>query len=364
MFMIKVVKKWRELPMEERYKIPSNYFNIDEKTIEKIRKIPDIKKRLIDAAKIQYELFEDIHSYLTVWIAGCGSDVIIRQKFGSTQNLLNLFSKPAKFPSYIQPSWTDIKKKIKIPTEMTDELAEETGIHIGDGNLNAALTKEGYNAYRYGISGNLIDELIYHEEQIAKLIKKIYNLKPNMLKRKDRNSIETYCRSKAIVQFKNKFLHLPIIDKEKIKIPKQILNNKEFQRKCIVGIIDTDFNITKNLAISGKLTSLFIIKEMHEIFNKNKIDHNVRLHKNFGELYIHKESSKKIIEDWGLKNQKHLSKYQIFREFKKFIPFTTTPERLALLAGKLDIKELEKLGEKRRVSVEAKKIGPTFSVCL
>ncbi len=133
--MIKVQKKWRELPKEERDKIPKKYFNIDETTLRKIRNIQDTKKRLIEAARIQYESFNDIHSYLTIWIAGYGSDVIIRQKFGSTQSLLNLFLEPINYPKNIKPSWADIKKRIKIPEEITEDVAEETGIHIGDGNL-------------------------------------------------------------------------------------------------------------------------------------------------------------------------------------------------------------------------------------
>jgi len=35
------------------------------------------------------------------------------------------------------------------------------------------------------------------------------------------------------------------------------------------------------------------------------------------------------------------------KKFNKFIPHSTTQERLAVLKGKLDIKELEKLNKKR-----------------
>lgn len=332
---------------EERYNIPIKYFNLDEKSIQTIRKISDIKKRLIEAAKLQYETFKDIHSYLTVWIAGCGSDSIIREKFGSTQNLLNIFSKPSKFPEYIQPSWIDIKKKVKIPNEMTEKLAEETGIHIGDGNLNASLTKEGYNSYRYGVSGDLTDELIYHQEHIKKLIEEIYNITPNILKREDKNNIETYCRSRAVVEFKNKFLGLPVGSKLTIKIPKLILGSKKFQINCMVGIIDTDFSITENMAISGKLNSLLVIKEMDKILSANNIPHKLGLYQDYGRFYIKKEGALKIIEEWGLKNQKHLSKYKIFKEFKTFIPFTNTSERLAVLDGKIDINALVNLSKQR-----------------
>ena len=44
--MIKVQKKWRELPKDKRYQIPTKYFNIDEKTLKQIRKISDVKKKI------------------------------------------------------------------------------------------------------------------------------------------------------------------------------------------------------------------------------------------------------------------------------------------------------------------------------
>lgn len=350
--MIKIQKKWRELPREERAEIPTKHFSIDETTLNKIRKISDIKKRLIEAAKIQYEMFNDIHSYLTVWIADCGSDVIIRQKFGSTQNLLDLFFKSTRFPENIQPSWQDTKRRVKIPKEMTKELAEETGIHIGDGNLYILTDKKGFKSYRYGISGNLIDEYIYHAEHISRLMKKIYNLFPYLLKREKKNCIESTYKSKAIVQFKSKILGLPIGPKKDIEIPKEIIKDDEFQKKCIIGIIDTDFNITEFLAISGKMNNLLVVKEMHKILEKNKIPHKFKLYSGYGRFYINKEGAIKIIEEWKLNNPKHLSKYKVFKEFNKFISFSTTPERLALLDGKLDIEKLEKIC-KKRASVKA-----------
>lgn len=347
--MIKIQKRWRELPIEKRLEIPSSLFNIDIKEIDRIRKIADTKKKLIEAARLQYETFNDIHSYLTTWIAGFGSDVIIRQNFGSTQELLDLFFKRERFPNKIKPSWQDIKRRVKIPIEMTEELAEETGIHIGDGNLSIYSDKLG-KGFRYGISGDLLNEIIYHEGYIAPLIKNIYGLNPSIIRREDKNSIETFCKSKAIVEFKSKILKLPIGTKKEIKIPLKILKNEEFQKRCIVGIIDTDFNITNNVSISGKLNNLFVINEMHKILEENKIIHKFKIYEDYGRFYIRKESAIKIIEEWSLKNQKHLSKYNLFKEFKEFIPFSTTPERLAVLSGEFDINRLKKICEKRRLS--------------
>lgn len=349
--MIKIPKRWRELSKEKRFKIPIKYFNIDEKTLSKIRKIPDSKDRLIEAAKIQYELFNDIHSYLTVWIAGYGSDIMIRQKFGSTQKLLDLFFKPIKFPKNIKPSWQDIKRRIKIPEEMSKELAEETGIHIGDGNLYTS-SKERIGYYSYSITGDLINDFIYHKEYISKLMKKLYNINGFFIEREKKNSIQSTYKSKAIFEFKNKVLNLPIGSKKDIKIPSDILNNKEFQKKCVAGLIDTDFNITSSIAITGKMNNLFVTRAMMRILKLNNIKHTYKEYGNYGRFYINKESAVKIIKEWKLNNPKHISKYQIFQEFRKFIPFSTTPERLAVLSGKLDIQELEKIC-KKRVSVKA-----------
>jgi len=345
--MKKIPKKWRELSKKEKLKIPTEYFNIDEKTLKKIRNISDTKKRLIEAARIQYEMFNDIHSYLTVWIAGYGSDVIIRQKFGSTQNLLNQFFTKIKFPESITPSWADIKRRIKIPEEITPELAEEIGIHIGDGNLHIHSGSAG-DSYSYSITGNLINEAIYHHGHIYNLIKNLYSVEPRFVERANKNSIETLIKSKAIVEFKNKVLGLVVGPKKSIQIPKNIMSNETFKKRCVSGIIDTDFSITSSMAITGKLHSLFIAREMHRILEEQKIDHIFREYEEYGRFYISKELAEKIILEWKLHNQKHLSKYNMFKEFKMFIPFSTTPERLAVLEGKLDIKELEKVCEKRK----------------
>jgi len=360
--MIKIQKKWRELPLKERYKIPKKYFNIEEKSLKRIRKIKNPRKRLIGAARLQYELFRDIHSYLTVWIAGYGSDVMIRQKFGSTKNLLNLFFKSEKFPKGVNPSWADIKRKIKIPKKMSEDLAEETGIHIGDGNIHILTEKNGFKSYQYSISGNLRDEEIYHKEHIKNLIKKIYNLEPSILERQNKNNIDSRCKSKAIVQFKHKILGLPVGKKRDIKIPKVILENNKFAKRCVVGIIDTDFSITSSLSITGKLHSLFVIKQLSKIFDENNIPYTLKVYQDYGRFYIREEGAIKIIKEWKLRNPKHLSKFDLFKEFRKVIPYSTTPERLAVLEGKLNIKELEKICKKRERP--RKRPRPTFPVCL
>src|SRR3989344_2253298 len=182
--MKKIPKKWRELPLKEKLEIPRGYFNIGENILEKIRQIKNPKERLIAAAKIQYELFNNIHSYLTAWIAGYSSDVVVRQFFGSTKDLRDIFIKPLIYNEKIKPSWADIKRGINIPDKMSEDLAEEIGIHIGDGSLYSHIDKKGWGNYRYTVSGDLTNEYFYHKEHIGKLMKKLYNIGPLLLERK------------------------------------------------------------------------------------------------------------------------------------------------------------------------------------
>lgn len=261
---------------------------------------------------------------------------------------MNLFLKKEKLPKGITSSWQDIKRRIRIPEDITEELAEEIGIHIGDGNLYVSGKKNIF--YRYNISGDLLNELIYHQGYLKELMKKLYNLEPTLILRDNKNSVDTTIKSKAIVEFKNKILGLPIGPKRNIKIPDSIRINKDFQKRGISGIIDTDFNITSSLAITGKLHSLNIVRDINKILEANNIPHVFKLYPEYGRFYINKEGAVKIIENWELHNQKHLSKYQLFKEFRKFIPYSTTPERLAVLSGKLDINDLTKICEKRASS--------------
>ena len=348
--MLKIPKKWRELPIREKLLIPEKVFNIDKKEIERVRNISNPKRKLIAAAKLQYNLFGDIHSYLTIWIAGYASDIIVRYYFGSTKNLLQIFMKDISSYNKVDSSWADMKRRIKIPRQITGDLAEETGIHIGDGNLSIREDKNGAKSYNYCITGDLANEFIYHTEHIAKLMKKIYNINSKFMKRHDKNSIESKYSSKAIVKFKNDVLNLPAGPKKNIHIPKSIFENDELAKRCIAGIIDTDFNVTSSLSISGKLHSLFAADEIHLILERLKVTHVYRKYRDYGRFYIPQKESEKIVRNWRLHNPKHLTKFSVFEKFGKFIPFTTTSERIDLLDGRINLPYLEKISAGRRLN--------------
>lgn len=346
--MLHIPKKWRELPLKKRLELPVKYFKLDAERIENIRKIKNKKVKLIESGKIQFEKFGEIHSFLIAWIAGYGSDVVVRQVFGSTKKLRELFiQSPAKVKG-IEFSWKDIKRGIKLPKKMNEDLAEETGIHIGDGCLFIYTDKGGTKSYQYSVCGDLKDEELYHLSHIVPLMKRIYNIEPSFQKRKIKNSIETRYRSKAITLFKNRVLGLVIGNKKHIKIPPVIMNNNNFSKRCLVGIFDTDFNITKFLAISGKIYSLNVAKQMHNILERNKIKHIYRIYNDYARFYIPKDYAIKIVKDWRMSNLKHTSKFEVFEKFNRFIPFTTMFERLSLLNEEISLKELESISIVRK----------------
>jgi hypothetical protein len=348
--MKKFKKKWRKLTIEEKTNILISQFNLAKSDIDNIRKLKDMKKRLIEAAKLQFESFGNIHTDLTAWIAGYKSDSVVRQKFGSSLALREKFIHFKNYYPDIKPTWNDIRNNIKLPKSITEDLAEEVGIHIGDGNLNNIKTKQGWNSYQYRIDGNLTDEFLYHNEFIKPLMRKLYNCNGYQVITRNRNSIQSNFRSKLIFCYKNKIFGLPIGSKINIEIPEPIFENDQFAKRCIVGILDTDFNLNRNISFNGQLNSLKVIKQMDNLLTKFSISHLCKIYGRIGKINIRKEDSIKILEEWKLHNHKHISKYLIWKEFKTFIPFTHTEERLAVLKGKLSVDDLKSISNKRKKS--------------
>jgi hypothetical protein len=140
-----------------------------------------------------------------------------------------------KFSNY------DKIKKIELPQEMSAELSEELGVHLGDGCLS-------YNKKYFSVKTNK-KEKNYVLNFLFPLFKQLYNLDLKLMRLKSVVGFEI-C-SQALFEFKNKVLGIPYGEKkERIEIPKSILEtkNKEIYRACIRGLFDTDgcVNIVKS----------------------------------------------------------------------------------------------------------------------
>ena len=134
--------------------------------------------------------------------------------------------------SEVKCSKSDLNKGIKLPTSITPELAEEIGMHFGDGFLSA-------RKYDYRLKGNQIDEREYYSIYIAPLFKKLYNINVK-LKDFDRSfGFEIY--SKALWEFKTKVIGIKPGKKYGITFPEILkVNNIKILGAFLRGLFDTD----------------------------------------------------------------------------------------------------------------------------
>jgi len=163
----------------------------------------------------------------------------------------------------IKFSRADQIKNIKLPLEMNEELAEETGIHLGDG----CLSTKNY----FSVKCNKKEEK--YVMYFFKLYKKIYGIELKLMQLKSVSGFEIY--SKAIFEFKNKTLGISYGNKkERIEVPKMIIDTKNKGIYCsfIRGLFDTDGHvyITKRYypKISITIKSKKIMQQLYKILRK------------------------------------------------------------------------------------------------
>lgn len=138
--------------------------------------------------------------------------------------------------SQIEISKYDEYKNLKFPDKLTPDLAEEIGIHVGDGFLS-----KRKNEYR--LKGNKHDEKDYYNSFIKNLYKKLFNLDLNIREYETTYGFEL-C-SLGFWEFKNKILKLPAGRKDNMKLPEIVkVNDRNVLCAFIRGVFDTDGYIT------------------------------------------------------------------------------------------------------------------------
>jgi hypothetical protein len=120
-----------------------------------------------------------------------------------------------------------------IPDKMTPELAEETGIHTGDGSMN-----HYRNIYMYSLRGHKTDDKRYFIDFLKPLYKRLFNLDVNI--RENSDTIGFQKCSTELVVFKHVVMGLPLGPKEEISIPDEIFGDKKYLACFIRGLFDTD----------------------------------------------------------------------------------------------------------------------------
>jgi hypothetical protein len=218
--------------------------------------------------------------------------------------------------SFITLNHWDQKKNIVLPTSLTPQLAEEIGMHCGDGFLSSKK-----NDFR--IKGHKIDEKSYYEIHIRDLYKKIYNLNVNVREYSDTIGIEIY--SKALKEFKVKVLGIKSGRKDNLQIPECIkVDNISILTSFIRGFFDTDGSVyfiqRKGLKIYPRLSitqkSKLIVEETFEILSMLGFSPKLYTHKDgYTEVVLYGYSQlhhyEKII---GWNSPKHLKKVKKWKE--------------------------------------------------
>lgn len=134
-------------------------------------------------------------------------------------------------------------KNIRVP-EMSEELAEFIGIMLGDG---------GMSAFQITITLSLVDDLEY-SNFVKSHIHKLFNVVPKMYIREDVNTVcVSLARKKAVKYLCSLGLVVGNKVKQKIRVPKWILNNESYSLACMRGLMDTDGSVyTHKYIVGGK----------------------------------------------------------------------------------------------------------------
>lgn len=159
-------------------------------------------------------------------------------------------------------------KKIKYPS-LDEKLAEFIGVYLGDGTL----TK-----YFIRISGDVRYDIPYFE-YLSKLTYELFGLNSSIKKEKKYNTLNLTIFSKEMCSFLNREYRLKFGDKikNKAKIPKQLMKNKEILLDCIRGLIDTDGSICRRgrngsqFCIQFTSHNKYLLNQVKEIMKKEGI---------------------------------------------------------------------------------------------
>jgi intein/homing endonuclease len=263
--------------------------------------------------------------------------------------------------SEIPFSRQDRLRNIILPTFLSEQLAEEIGIHIGDGFMNIYNYSNRGN-YWIKYTGNYVEEEGYLKNHLQNLLKFLYNFSGSAIKSNKDNSINITVRSKAIVSFKNKILSLPLGNKSSISVPEIILkSNKRLLASFMRGIADTDFSLSfkkkyrenhyypvMHLGCNNRI----LVEQLQEIlrefniksdtqFNENSYDKRTKKIYTKQSLYLNgKNNLLKWIETIGFNNPVHLTKFEIWKKFGFCPPRTTLQQRLKVLNGEIGIDKI------------------------
>lgn len=127
---------------------------------------------------------------------------------------------------------------LTLPSNITPLLAEEIGLHVGDGSMNFY---EGKGLYQ--LRGHLVDDREHYEERIAFLYRELFNLKIRLREMPSTGVFGFQVWSSELVVYKSKTLGLALGKKTHIHIPQSIVDDQALAKAFLRGLFDTDGSI-------------------------------------------------------------------------------------------------------------------------
>ena len=216
--------------------------------------------------------------------------------------------------SRVEFSAYDLKNKIQIPREPSEDLAYLIGIHVGDGSMNVYK-----NRHLYSVRGHKIDDKEHYIQVIKPLFKKVYNMDFNLREFGDVFGFQF--ASKAVVTFENRVLGLPFGPKKEVEMPLVFLDNQKLATAVVRGLFDTDGCVyleNKRGKAYPRLeittTSSRLVSQIKAVLLRNNIQSFVWKveRENWRPCFRIRVSGYTGLEKWlqivGMNNPKHLKK--------------------------------------------------------
>ena len=289
---------------------------------KRIRLLKGKQREMIESSKEKLGCWEELSRFLGVGMHYVRYDLrnekrtLPKHVFMKMNKNLN-YSYSKFIIEELSSNWGQVKGSLSSPRTnpikvekvgKSERLAEIIGIMLGDGNLYG-------KQYAVRVCGHVIDDKEYLIKHVKDLFKSVFKINLREYYHTKQNELILYTYSKFV--FKNLVDYGLVSGNKKlnnVRIPNWIMNNKEFAKACVRGLMDTDGSVfyhknSVKIELSSGIPNLHdsFEKSMRSLgFNKRWSQENTNGVRRYG-LYS-KSDIEKYINNIGFNNMKHLQK--------------------------------------------------------
>ena len=221
-------------------------------------------------------------------------------------------------------------------TKNREKLAEFLGILLGDGNLNKS-------SNCITIVGSL-EELDYYNNYVIPIIESLFEVKPKLRYRKDRNAIYLDFNSKQVMDYLSKELGLVRGNKRYAHVPEIVKNSSKAIPHFLRGVFDTDGCLKFSKQTSQKnyypriqfcFSNAPFAHEVKELLEKIGFKLGMWKDLRFNGLIFYQISGSDNLEKWmsivDSGNPVQKTKYQMWKKYGSYIPKSSLKSRMEAL---------------------------------